>query len=149
MKTNTPSQPRCNRAVTRARSLPAAVNPCPSNMPQTSVCSLNALRKDLLDVGREAVEVTAKRKNLSQMALASREEAAAPVIKKTHKPGAVEPDPIRGLIEAAVDGQSFYKPQPLRPLEEIRTDILHDRASGLGSCGHASWVRRARRFLEG
>ena len=117
-----------------------------------------------------------------QMALASREEAAAPVIKKTHKPGAVEPDPIRGLIEVAVDGQStvvehepdpalrdteqvpllheggieaflrrevlpyapdawyvpdsvkvgyeisftrhFYKPKPLRKLEEIRADIL-------------------------
>ena len=116
------------------------------------------------------------------MALASREEAAAPVIKKTRKPGAVESDPIRGLIEAAVDGQStvvgyepdtnlrdteqvpmteeggieaflrrevlpyapdawyapdsvkvgyeisftryFYKPQPLRALEEIRADIM-------------------------
>ncbi len=128
------------------------------------------------------VKLTAKRKNLLQMALTFRDEAAAPVIKKTHKPGAVEPDPIRGLIEAAGDGQSavveyepdtdlrdteqvpllheggieafirrevlpyapdawydaasvkvgyeisftrhFYKPQPLRPLEEIRTDIL-------------------------
>ena len=128
------------------------------------------------------VKLTAKRKNLLQMALASREEAAAPVIKKTHKPGAVEPDPIRGLIEATLDGQStvveyepdadlrdteqiplleeggidaflrrevlpyapdawyapdsikigyeisftlhFYKPKPLRPLDEIRADIL-------------------------
>ena len=126
--------------------------------------------------------MTAKRKNLLQQALASREEAAAPVIKKTHKPDAVEPDPIRGLIEAAVDGQStvvehepdpdlrdteqvplleeggieafirgevlpyapdawyvpdsvkigyeisftrhFYKPHHMRPLEEIRADIL-------------------------
>ena len=134
------------------------------------------------DASAHGVKLTAKRKNLLQMALASREEAAAPVIKKTHKPGAVELDPIRGLIEAAVDGQStvvgyepdtnlrdteqvpllheggieafirrevlpytpdawyvpdsvkigyeisftrhFYKPQPLRPLEEIRTDIL-------------------------
>ena len=129
-----------------------------------------------------SVKLTAKRKNLLQMALASREETAAPVIKKTHKPGAVEPDPVRGLIGAAVDGRSavveyepdsnlrdteqvpllheggteafirrevlpytpdawyapdsvkigyeisftrhFYKPQPLRLLEEIRTDIL-------------------------
>ena len=134
------------------------------------------------DASAHGVKLTAKRKNLLRMALASREEAAAPVIKKTHKPGAVESDPIRGLIEAAVDGQSavveyepdtdlrdteqvpllheggieafirrevlpyapdawydaasvkvgyeisftrhFYKPQPLRPLEEIRTDIL-------------------------
>ena len=134
------------------------------------------------DASAHGVKLTAKRKKLLQVALAYREEAAAPVIKKTHKPGAVEPDPIRGLIEAAVDGQSsvveyepdtdlrdteqvpllheggveaflrrevlpyapdawyvpakvkvgyeisftrhFYKPQPLRPLEEIRADIL-------------------------
>ena len=133
------------------------------------------------DASAHGVKLTAKRKNLLQMALASREEAAAPVIKKTHKPGAVEPDPIRGLIEAALDGRSavveyepdtglrdteqvpllheggieafihrevlpyapdawydtpsvkvgyeisftrhFYKPLPLRPLEEIRADI--------------------------
>ena len=143
------------------------------------------------DASAHGVRLTAKRKNLLQMALASREEAAAPVIKKTNKPGAVEPDPIRGLIEAAVDGQStvveyepdtelrdteqvplleeggieaflrrevlpyapdawyvpdsvkvgyeisftrhFYKPLPLRPLEEIRTDILalEQEAEGL------------------
>ena len=134
------------------------------------------------DASAHGVKLTAKRKNLLQMGLASREEASAPVIKKTHKPGSVEPDPIRGLIETTVDGQStvveyepdtalrdteqvpllheggieafirrevlpyapdawygtasvkvgyeisftrhFYKPQPLRPLEEIRTDIL-------------------------
>ena len=134
------------------------------------------------DASPHGVKLTAKRKNLLQLALASRDEAATPVIKKTHKPGAVEPDPIRGLIEAAVDGRStvveyepdtdlrdteqvpllheggieafirrevlpyaldawydaasvkigyevsftrhFYKPQPLRPLEEIRADIL-------------------------
>ena len=134
------------------------------------------------DASAHGVKLTAKRKNLLQVALASREEAAAPVIKNAHKPGAVEPDPIRGLIEAALDGQStvveyepdtevrdaeqvplleeggieaflrrevlpyaadawyvpsnvkvgyevsftrhFYKPQPLRPLEQIRGDIL-------------------------
>ena len=134
------------------------------------------------DASAHGVKLTAKRKNLLQMALASREEAAAPVIKKTHKPGTVEPDPVRGLIEAVVDGQStvveheadpvlrdteqvpllheggveaflrrevlpyapdayyvpgtvkvgyeisftrhFYKPQPMRPLEEIRDDIM-------------------------
>ena len=134
------------------------------------------------DASAHGVKLTAKRKKLLQMALASRDEAAAPVIKKTHKPGAMEPDPIRGLIETTVDGQStvveyepdtdlrdteqvpllheggveaflrrevlpyapdawyvpakvkvgyeisfthhFYKPQALRPLEEIRADIL-------------------------
>ena len=143
------------------------------------------------DASAHGVKLTAKRKNLLQMALASREEAAGPVIKKTHKPGAVEPDPIRGLIEAAVDGQRtvveyepdtnlrdteqvpllheggieafirrevlpytpdawyapdsvkigyeisftrhFYKPQPLRHLEEIRADIfaLEQETEGL------------------
>ena len=62
------------------------------------------------------------------LALASREEAVAPVIKKTHKPGAMEPDPIRGLIEAAVDGQSTmveYEPDPdLRDTEQV--PLLHE-----------------------
>ena len=134
------------------------------------------------DASAHGVKLTAKRKNLLQMALASREKAAAPVMKKTHKPDTVEPDPIRGLIEAVVDGRStvveyepdsefrdteqipllhdggidaflshevlpyapdawyvpgsvkvgyeisftrhFYQPQPMRPLEEIRADIM-------------------------
>ncbi len=112
---------------------------------------------------------------------AKRSETAPPVIKRVHKRGA-EPDPLRGLFPAAVNGKPavveyepdtelrdteqvplteeggieaflrrevlpyapdawydpasvktgyeisftrhFYKPQPLRPLEEIRADIL-------------------------
>ena len=112
---------------------------------------------------------------------AERSETAPPVIKKVHK-RAVEPDPIRGLFLATVDGKPviveyepdtdlrdteqiplleeggiesfirrevlpyapdawyvpstvktgyeisftrhFYKPQPLRPLEDIRADLL-------------------------
>ena len=69
------------------------------------------------------VKLTAKRKSLLREALASREEAAAPVIKKAHKPGAVEPDPNRGLIETVLDGQSTvveYEPDPdLRDTEQI------------------------------
>ena len=134
------------------------------------------------DASAHGVKLTAKRKNILRMALASREMAAAPVIKKTYKPDAVESDPIRGLIEVAMDGHStvveyepdtnlrdteqiplleeggiesficrevlpyapdawyvpssvktgyeisftrhFYKPQTLRPLDEIRADIL-------------------------
>ena len=75
------------------------------------------------DASAHGVKLTAKRKNLLQIALASREEAAAPVIKKTHNPGLVEPDPIRGLIEAALDGQSTvveYEPDPeLRDTEQV------------------------------
>ena len=79
------------------------------------------------DASAHGVKLTAKRKNLLQMALASREEAAAPVIKKTHKPGTVEPDPIRGLIEAVVDGRSTvveHEPDPdLRDTEQV--PLLH------------------------
>ena len=133
------------------------------------------------DASERGVRLTAKRKNLLRTALASRDEAAAPVVKKIHKLGTVE-DPIRGLVEAAVDGRRrvveyepdselrdteqvplldeggiegflrrevlpyapdawydlasvkigyevsftryFYKPQPMRTLDEIRADIL-------------------------
>ena len=75
------------------------------------------------DASAHGVKLTVKRRNLLRTALASREEAAAPVIKKTHKPGAVEPDPIRGLIKAALDGQSTvveYEPDPeLRDTEQV------------------------------
>ena len=133
------------------------------------------------DASTQGVKLTAKRKNLLRMALASREEAAAPVIRKVHTSG-VEPDPLRGLFPVTLAGKSavveyepdpdlrdteqvplledggieaffrrevlpyapdawyvpdsvkigyevsftrhFYKPQPLRALEEIRADIL-------------------------
>ena len=131
---------------------------------------------------QRGVKLTAKRLKLLQAALAERDEAAAPVIKKVHRPGRVEPDPLRGLVETTVDGKRcvveyepdtelrdseqvpllepggveafirrevlphaldawidesstrigyeisftryFYKPQPLRTLDEIRADIL-------------------------
>ena len=80
------------------------------------------------DASAHGVKLTAKRKNLLQMALASRDEAAAPVIKKTHKPGAVEPDPIRGLFEAALNGRSAvveYEPDTdLRDTEQV--PLLHE-----------------------
>jgi type I restriction enzyme M protein len=111
-----------------------------------------------------------------------RDEAAPAVIKKIHRPGKADPDPLHGLFEATIDGRRcvveyepdsdlhdteqvplieeggiesfirrevlphaanawydpigikvgyeisftryFYKPQPLRTLEEIRADIL-------------------------
>ena len=133
------------------------------------------------DVSERGVRLTAKRKNLLRTALASRDEAAAPVVKKIHKLGTAS-DSIRGLVEAAVDDRRrvveyepdselrdteqvplldeggiegflrrevlpyapdawydpasvkigyeisftryFYKPQPMRTLDEIRADIL-------------------------
>lgn len=119
-----------------------------------------------------------------------RDETAPPVIKKIHKPGKIQPDPIHGLFEATIDGKRcvveyepdgdlrdteqiplqeeggieafirrevlphapdawfdessvkigyeisfnryFYKPQPLRTLEEIRAEILAVRKESEG-----------------
>ena len=119
-----------------------------------------------------------------------RDEKAPAVIKKIHKPGKVEPDPLHGLFEAVIDGKRcvveyepdgdlrdteqiplleeggieaflrrevlphapdawfdessvkigyeisfnryFYKPQPMRTLEEIRADILAVRRESEG-----------------
>ncbi|HOW15196.1 class I SAM-dependent DNA methyltransferase [Methanosarcina sp.] len=132
--------------------------------------------------GKAGVKLTAKRLKLLQNSLARKDESAAPVIKKVHKPGKAEADPLHGRFEATVNGKRcvveyepdtelrdteqvplleeggieafirrevlphaadawidessiktgyeisftryFYKPQPLRSLEEIRADIL-------------------------
>ena len=133
------------------------------------------------DISEHGVKLTAKRSKLLQTSLATRAEAAEPVIKKIHKRG-VEPNPLIGLVEVTISGKRcvveyepgtelrdteqvplleeggidaflrrevlphvpdawydpdsvktgyeisftryFYKPQPLRTLEEIRADIL-------------------------
>lgn len=132
--------------------------------------------------GKARVTLTAKRMKLLQSALATRDEAAAPVIKKVHKPDKAKADPLRGRFEEELYGKPhvveyepdsvlrdteqvplleeggvdvfvqrevlphapdawldesktqigyeisftryFYKPQPLRTLEEIKADIL-------------------------
>ena len=143
----------------------------------------NAFLDQVAPLARTAgLKLTAKRKKLLQGELAERDETANPVIKKVHRPGSVEPDPLRGLFEAVVDGEArvveyepdsdlrdseqvplledggieafmrrevlpyapdawlvpssvkigyeisftryFYKPEPLRSLDEIRDDIL-------------------------
>ena len=152
------------------------------------------------DADRHHVKLTAKRQKLLQTALAVKDEHAAPVVKKVHKPGKAEPDPLHGrfligdssishspqfsllpgvleyepdpelrdteqvpLLEdggieaffrrevlphvpdAWIDAAAtkigyeisftryFYKPQPLRTLEEIRGDIeaLQKETEGL------------------
>ena len=140
---------------------------------------------------RHGVKLTAKREKLLRDALAVTEETAAPLIKKVHRPGKVQADPLHGLFPATVDGKPaiveyetdsnlrdteqislleeggieafirrevlphvadawiadgsakigyeisftryFYKPQPLRSLEEIRADIeaLEQETEGL------------------
>ncbi len=131
---------------------------------------------------KRGVKLTARRIKLLQNSLAQRDDAAAPIVKKVHKPGKAEADPLRGRYEIVVDGKRsiveyepdselrdteqvplleeggieafirrevlphvpdawidepgakigyeisftryFYKPQPMRTLEEIRSDIL-------------------------
>ena len=79
------------------------------------------------DASTHGVKLTAKRKNLLRMALASREEAAAPVIRKVHTSG-VEPDPLRGLFPVTLAGKSAvveYEPDPdLRDTEQV--PLLHE-----------------------
>src|SRR5712692_5996251 len=143
------------------------------------------------DADRHNVKFTAKRQKLLQTALAEKDETAAPVIKKIHKPDKIEADPLRGRFSVTLEGKPwvveyepdtdlrdteqvplleeggieaffrrevlphvpdawidesatkigyeisftryFYKPQPLRTREEIRTDIeaLEKETEGL------------------
>jgi type I restriction enzyme M protein len=127
------------------------------------------------------VKLSPKRMKLLQTALAAKDEAAAPVIKRMHKPNKAEADPLHGRYALTIKGKPwvveyepdselrdteqvpllegggieaffrrevlphvpdawvddaatktgyeisftryFYKPQPLRTLEEIRADI--------------------------
>ena len=139
----------------------------------------------------QGVKLNPKRTKLIQGALAEKDEAAEPVIKKVHKSGKVETDPLRGRYAVTLDGKPrvveyepdgelrdteqvpllenggieaffrrevlpyvpdawideeatkvgyeisftryFYKPRPLRSLEEIRADIeaLEKESEGL------------------
>jgi type I restriction enzyme M protein len=67
--------------------------------------------------------LTARRLKLLQTALAERDESAAPVIKKVHKPGSVQADPLHGRYEATVGGRHRvveYEPDPeLRDTEQV------------------------------
>jgi type I restriction enzyme M protein len=75
------------------------------------------------DADKHNVKLTAKRKKLLQTVLDERYEDAKEVIAKVHKPGKVEPDPLRGVFAATVDGKPAiveYEPEPeLRDTEQI------------------------------
>jgi len=80
---------------------------------------LEALKADMS--GRRA-KLTARRRKLLQTALAERDEAAEPVVRKVHRRGTA-PDPIRGLFESR-DGSNTcvveYEPDTaLRDTEQI------------------------------
>lgn len=133
------------------------------------------------DAVLQGVKLNGKRGKLLSAMLARKDERAAPVIRKVHKPGKVDPDSLRGRFAVTLNGKPavveyevdtdlrdteqvplleegginaffqrevlpyvpdawidedatrvgyeisftryFYKPQPLRTLEEIRADI--------------------------
>jgi type I restriction enzyme M protein len=90
------------------------------------------------DADRHHVKLTAKRQKLLQTALAVRDETAAPVIKKVHKPGKAEPDPLHGRVLVGdasapplsqfslLPGVVEYEPDPeLRDTEQV--PLLEDR----------------------
>ena len=135
-----------------------------------------------VDADKHNVKLTPKRTALLRAELTTTDERAEPVIRKLHKPGKAESDPLHGLYPVKRDGKAmfaeyepdsalrdteqvplrepggiegffrrevlphvadawidesktqigyeisltryFYKPQPLRTLEEIRADIL-------------------------
>ena len=84
----------------------------------------NALLKQVdADAERHGVKLTAKRLKLLQSALAARDEAGAPVIRRIHKPGKVTGDPLRGLVAAKVKGKNCvieYEPDSeLRDTETV------------------------------
>jgi type I restriction enzyme M protein len=75
------------------------------------------------DADKHGVKLTAKLKKLLQSDLCDTREDAAPVLKKVHKPGKATPDPIYGLFEAEVGGQTCvveYEPDTaLRDSEQV------------------------------
>ncbi len=72
---------------------------------------------------KRGVKLTAKRSKLLQSALAVRDEHAEPVIRKTHKPGKVKADPLRGFYEVSTKGKvsvAQYEPDAvLRDTEQV------------------------------
>ena len=69
------------------------------------------------------MDLSAKRKKLIQGVLAETEKDAEPVIKKVHKPGKVEADPIHGRYAVILEGKPRvveYEPDSeLRDTEQV------------------------------
>ena len=76
-----------------------------------------------VDADKHGVKLIAKRKKLLQGELCDTSDAAAPVLKKVHKPGKATPDPLHGLFEAEVNGMTCvveYEPDTaLRDSEQV------------------------------
>jgi type I restriction enzyme M protein len=76
-----------------------------------------------VDAETHHVKLTARRLNLLKSALGERDDTAEPVIRRSHKPGKVVADPLRGLIPATIDGKRCvveYEPDTdLRDTETV------------------------------
>jgi type I restriction enzyme M protein len=72
----------------------------------TTITDFNLFVKELSKVAAELnVKIPAKRLNLIKNSLAQIDENAEKVIKKIHKPGKVEANPLYGLFNTTVDGK--------------------------------------------
>jgi type I restriction enzyme M protein len=75
------------------------------------------------EADRTGVKLTAKRQRLLQSALAEKDETAAPVNKRVHRPGKVEADPLHGRYAVTLDGKPCvveYEPDSdLRDTEQV------------------------------
>ena len=84
----------------------------------------NAFMADVeKDADRHGVKLTARRQKLLQSVLAEKDEAAASVMKRLHRPGKAEPDPLHGRYEVEIDGKQCvveYEPDTeLRDTEQV------------------------------
>ena len=72
---------------------------------------------------KNGVKLNSKRLKLLQSALAERDETAAPIIKKIHKTGKMEADPLHGRYSVTLDGKPCvveYEPDSdLRDSEQV------------------------------
>ncbi len=75
------------------------------------------------EADRGGVRLNPKRAKLIQSALAEKDEATEPVIKKVHKPGKVGADPLHGRYAVTLDGKARvveYEPDSeLRDTEQV------------------------------
>ncbi|MYL81564.1 N-6 DNA methylase [Desulfovibrio aerotolerans] len=75
------------------------------------------------DADKHGVKLTAKRKKLLQVELTVTDASASPVVKKVHKPGKTQPDPLHGLYPVEMDGKTrvveYESDTSLRDTEQI------------------------------
>lgn len=75
------------------------------------------------DADKHGVKLTAKRKKLLQGELTVTDVSASPVVKKVHKPGKTQPDPLHGLYPVEMNGKTrvveYESDTSLRDTEQI------------------------------